>query len=173
MPRPYRLGRREPAVERTAATILQAARQLVAERGGSVSVAELARRAGVSRATVYNRFGSRSAVMASLRPAPAPPAAGEDLWTFIQRSCAAWAAAPPLYRHLGTVTGAESDTPRRIAAELAAADGLRPGCSLREAEDVITVLTSFPVFDRLHGEGRRSVAAVAAIIERLAQGILA
>ncbi|HEX2648269.1 MAG TPA: TetR family transcriptional regulator, partial [Candidatus Dormibacteraeota bacterium] len=62
--RSYRLGRRQASVDRTAASILVAARELVA--GGSrASVGEIARRAGVSRITVYNRFGSRARVLES------------------------------------------------------------------------------------------------------------
>lgn len=171
VPRPYRLGSRQAAVDRTAASIVDAARELVAETGDLLSVGELARRAGVSRATVYNRFGSKAGVLEALRPT-APVEAG-DLQAFVERCCATWAARPALFRNLRGTSGVEGDAPRRIAESLAATDALRPGCSLKEAEDSIAALTSFPVFDRLHGDGRRSVAAVAAIIGRLAAGILA
>ena len=170
MPRPYRLGRRQSTVDRTAAAILAAARELVAETGDQVSIAAVASRAGVSRATVYNRFGSRAALLAALTPSLGVPAG--DLRAYVEQSCAAWATQPALFRNL-RARPTEGDAPRRIAEQLAAADALRPGCSLREAEDVIAALTSFPVFDRLHGDGRRSPAAVAAVISRLAAGILA
>ena len=49
---------------------------------------------------------------------------------------------------------------------------MRPGCSLKEAEDVIGALTSFGVFDQLHQDGRRSPASVADILMRLAAAIL-
>ena len=62
---------------------------------------------------------------------------------------------------------------RALAERLAASGQLRPGCSLKEAEDVIGALTSFPVFDRLHKDGRRSSAAVGEILLRLAAAILA
>jgi hypothetical protein len=173
MPRTYRLGRRQAAVDRTSTAILQAARELVAEAGPATSVAALARRAGVTRATVYNRFGSREGLLDALRPMPTLEGdeAG-DLRAFIERSCAAWAAEPALFRQLRPASLA-SGVPRMIAEHLAATDALRPGCSIKEAEDVIAALTSFPVFDRLHGDGRRSIAAVAAVIVRLAAGILA
>src|SRR5260370_912687 len=61
---------------------------------------------------------------------------------------------------------------RALAERLASADQLRPGCSLKEAEDVIGALTSFDVFDRLHQDGRRSSSAVADILMRLAGAIL-
>jgi hypothetical protein len=62
---------------------------------------------------------------------------------------------------------------RQLAERLAANDELRPGCSIKEAEDVIAALTSFAFFDRLYKDGRRSPAVVAEILARLASGILA
>ena len=44
--------------------------------------------------------------------------------------------------------------------------------SLKEAEDVIAVLTSFAAFDRLHQDGRRSTAAVIEILMRMAGSII-
>ena len=171
MPRRYRLGRRQPAVDRTAAAVLQATRELVTEGFAAPPVAVIARRAGVSRATVYNRFGARSELLRAITPEPHVEA--DDLREHLQRSCAAWAGNPALYRNLSLAPRASDEAPRRIAERLAAGDALRPGCSLKEAEDVIAVLTSFPVFDRLHRDGRRSPAAVAEVLMRLAGGILA
>lgn len=171
MPRSYRLGRRRAAVDRTADAVLRAARELVTERGERFSVGALARRAGVSRATVYNRYGAKAGVLDALRPRPTVEAG--DLRTYVERSCAAWAADPSLYRALLHAVDLPREGPRRLAENLAAADLLRPGCSLKEAEDVIAVLTSFAAFDRLHRDGRRSPAAVAEVLMRLAGGILA
>ena len=148
MPRQYRLGRRQELVDRTAQSILAAARDLVSQKPAeAVSVGAIARRAGVSRLTVYQRFGSRSGLLAALAP---PSEAAE------------------------AVEGDPRDAVRRHLAErLLAGDALRPGCSLREAEDVLGALTSFALFDRLHHDGRRTPAAVADILMRLAAGILA
>lgn len=176
MPRRYRLGRRQAAVDRTTAAIVSAARDLVSS-GGRTSMAAIAERAGVSRATLYHRFPSRSRVLAALAPPPpAPPDSGsgsavDALREAFQRSASAWAADPALYRALRPEDGGE--TARHLAARLAASDALRPGCSLREAEDVMAALMSFAVFDRLHRDGRRAPAAVAEILARLAGGILA
>lgn len=173
--RAYRLGKRAPAVDRTQRRIVEAARELVAA-GGAPSVGAVARRAGVSRITVYNHFGSRSGLIQSLvEPAAAgglsdaPPR--EQLRRLILECCARWAAEPALYRHLPPPSGPD-EVERRLAERLAAADELRPGCSIREAEDVIGALVSFPLFDRLHRDGRRPPAAVAEILTRLAQGVL-
>ena len=195
--RAYRLGpRRQAELTRTRSSILAAARELVSEHGPDSSVGKVAERAGVSRITIYNQFGSKAGLLEALsaetgpRP-PATPAAepgadpADDLRRRIEQACAAWAANPRLYRQLagralgaaGLAPGAgglaSSDRPdydHGLAERLAAADRLRPGCSIKEAEDVIGILTSFPVFDRLHKEGRRSPSAVAEILLRMASG---
>jgi AcrR family transcriptional regulator len=64
-PRSYRLGRRQAAVDRTRARILKAARAVLA-RGGELSIDAVARRARVTRATVYQRFGSRPKLLQAL-----------------------------------------------------------------------------------------------------------
>jgi AcrR family transcriptional regulator len=179
--RPYRLGRRQPSVDRTRASILAAARELLTSvPAEAVSVGAVARRAAVSRITVYNRFGSRGGLLEALaqRPEPSPPDPAADpselLKQRISRSCSAWSADPALFRKLPPVNQpGELEQDRLLAERLAAADRLRPGCSIKEAQDVIAVLTSFETFDRLHRDGRRSTAAVTDILMRLAAGILA
>ncbi|HEY1421495.1 MAG TPA: helix-turn-helix domain-containing protein [Candidatus Dormibacteraeota bacterium] len=179
--RPYRLGRRQPAVDRTRATILAAARELVVSTpSAQVSIGAVARLAAVSRITVYNQFGSKQGLLDALGSRP-PELPGEmstepveALRRRVERSCAAWATNPGLHRNLPpAVRPAEIEHDRLLAERLAAGDRLRPGCSIKEAEDVIGVVTSFQAFDLLHGDGRRSTAAVAGILMRLAGGILA
>jgi len=177
MPRRYTLGRRQSSVDTTAARIVAAARlELERAPAGALSLSAVARRAGVTRATVYNRFGSRQELIAALAPSPAvlPSPAGDPrdaVHHFLSSRSAHWAASPALYRRLDAPDDAAAV--RALAEGLAAADALRPGCSLREAQDVLTTLGSFPTFDRLHQDGRRSAPAVAEILMRLAGGILA
>src|SRR5436305_12684202 len=65
--RSYHPGRRQAAVERTQARILKAARALLVARGNpDFSIEALARRARVTRVTVYQRFGSRSKPLEAL-----------------------------------------------------------------------------------------------------------
>ncbi|HEY1454962.1 MAG TPA: helix-turn-helix domain-containing protein [Candidatus Dormibacteraeota bacterium] len=179
-PRAYHLGRRQPSIERTATAILTAARSLLTEReAGDVSVAEIARRAGVSRLTVYNRFGSRAGVLNALTvpQRPSPPAAlapRDEVTRLIAEACARWSAEPALYRHLPAASGeADAERNRTLAERLASSDELRPGCSIKEAEDVIGAVTSFDLFDRLHGDGRRSASGAAEILGRFASTVLA
>jgi AcrR family transcriptional regulator len=182
-PRAYRLGRRREAVDRTRSTILAAARELVTEHGPGSSVGKVAERAGVSRITVYNQFGSKTrllqALTADARPTHARPVGSdprEQLRSRIAQACATWAANPALYRRLhehASWAGEDSEPDRTLAEQLAAGDHLRPGCSIKEAEDVIGILTSFQAFDRLHKGGRRSPTAVAEVLMRMCAGMLA
>lgn len=169
----------------THASILAAARRIAGGRGPDPSVGAVARLAGVSRITVYNHFGSREGLYAALRqelgPMPAETDADRDqepvsrLARRIAAATSGWAADPALHRRLQSNSSAppESGDDRALAHRLAASDLLRPGCSIKEAEDVIGLLTSFAAFDRLHAGGRRSAAAVAEILMRLAREILA
>jgi AcrR family transcriptional regulator len=180
----YRLGRRQADVERTRAAIISSARHLVAELGPGAGVAKVAERAGVSRITVYNQFGSKAGLLDALRveaarPAGPGPGSGadpsDDLRRRIAEACTAWAADPRLYRQLQGRSGTPEETveiDRELAERLAAHDRLRPGCSIKEAEDVIGILTSFSIFDRLHKGGRRSPAAVAEILVRMASAFM-
>ena len=177
MPRGYRLGRRQELVERTAQSILSAARDLLSQKA-TVSVGAIARHAGVSRLTVYQRFGSRAGLLEALAPRPAAADGLEGdsrdaLRRHLVRVCTAWAVDPALYRHLPPTSDSDPGTGRDLAERLLAGDAVRPGYSLREAEDVIGALSSFAVFDRLHRDGRRSPAAVAVILILLAAGVLA
>ncbi|HXN77620.1 MAG TPA: TetR/AcrR family transcriptional regulator [Candidatus Dormibacteraeota bacterium] len=182
--REYRLGRRAPEIERTRARILAAARRLVAELGPETGVGKVAELAGVSRITVYNQFGSKARLLEALsaelgpssRGVPAETAADPavELRRRIEQACRAWAEDPVLYRrllgHRGDAEQPESD--HGLAERLARQDRLRPGCSIREAEDVIGILTSFPVFDRLHKGGRRSPSTAAEILLRMTSGFM-
>jgi len=184
--RRYSLGRRQPEVERTRSAILAAARRLVVDLGPESSLARVAEAAGVSRITVYNQFGSKAGLLEALaagagrelQGAPVPGTdAGftDDLKLRIEQACASWAADPDLYRQLHghrREHGGQAEIDRALAERLAAHDRLRPGCSIKEAQDVIGILTSFPVFDRLHKGGRRSPSAVAEILVRMTSGFM-
>lgn len=183
--RGYRLGRRQHGVDQTRSAILSASRRLIGEVGPEFSLGKVAERAGVSRITVYNQFGSKAGLVRALVSEAGPGAAPfhiersseprDQLRRRIAQACATWAADPALYRQLhGHQAWAEagSEANRALAESLAGADQLRPGCSIKEAEDVIGILTSFPAFDRLHQGGRRSASAVAEILVRLASPVL-
>jgi AcrR family transcriptional regulator len=184
MPRNYTLGRRQGAVDRTRMAILAAARELVASGAPVFSTGAVANRAGVSRITVYNQFGSKAGLLRELSAGALSRRRGQtpdlndprdQLRNRITDSCAHWSSNPALFRRLPHIGDLDLEAPgddRALAERLATADQLRAGCSLREAEDVIGALTSFAVFDELYKDGRRSQAAVVEILMRLAGTIL-
>ena len=61
-PRPYRSSRRTVTAERTRARLLKAASAMLAASDG-ISLDAVAKKAGVTRLTVYNQFGSRRALL--------------------------------------------------------------------------------------------------------------
>jgi AcrR family transcriptional regulator len=66
-PRPYRMGKREAATDQTRSRILEAARQLLAnESETALSMEAIARRANVSRLTLYYQFKSRPGLLEAL-----------------------------------------------------------------------------------------------------------
>src|SRR5258708_23456804 len=69
----YGLGRRQGEMERTRSAILSAARELVSEHGPASSMGKIAHRAGVSRITVYNQFGSKERLLEALAAGMGPP----------------------------------------------------------------------------------------------------
>ncbi len=168
----------------TRGRILAAARELVTFHGQAPSVGTVAARAGVSRLTVYHHFGSRPALLAALgnrtqEPMTPPASASGSPLDHLKRrvadACELWVSNPAFYRAL---PGAAARTDRdrtldhELASLLAEGDRLRPGCSLKEAEDVIGLVASFAAFDPLHQDGRRSGPAVVEILMRMAGAIL-
>jgi AcrR family transcriptional regulator len=178
--RTYELGRRRASVERHRAAILAAARDRLAAGTGDLSVGAVAAGAGVSRLTIYNQFGSKAGLIAAVSAqardrAPAPKLEGDARFAVEARlsaGCRLWVSDPALFRRLPQPDSGRTEN-RELATFLAASDALRPGCSIKEAEDVIGVLTSFETFDRLHQDGRRPLAQVVLILMRIAEGILA
>jgi AcrR family transcriptional regulator len=66
-PRSYRMGKRQAAADDTRARILEAARQLLAnESETDLSMEAIARRADVSRLTIYYQFKSRPGLLEAL-----------------------------------------------------------------------------------------------------------
>src|ERR1700674_1141762 len=111
--RSYRLGRRQDAVDQTRRAILAAARDLLASGDPGFSAGAVARRAGVSRITLYNQFGTKAGLLRELSGGPrrdAPPSATlepadprDQLRQRIAGSCSRWSTDPALFRRLPSV----------------------------------------------------------------------
>ena len=177
--RPYHQQARAAAAEETRRRILAAAR-LTLERSplGALKVDEVARAAGVARSTVYVLYGSRAGLFAALAYHLREQAGFERLITAYRQADAlrafrdaqresgrVYAAMPELARALYSLAAIDPDAVGAVkalddgrvpgmfdlAGRLAAQDYLKPGITVEEAADLLTVVTSFQAFDQLFG----------------------
>jgi AcrR family transcriptional regulator len=198
-PRPYRMSRRQQAVDRRRAHMLAAARQVLRAPGSAAfSLDAVARRAGVTRLTVYHQFGSRRGLLEALfddlaargglyeLPSafrhPDPEAALERYVALFGRF---WTSARLVLRRLNALAVLDAALGRAIArrqewrrqglhviASRLAARAARPAPEARDPViDVLFTLTSFATFDTLAGPGR-TPASVAPLVLRLARATL-
>lgn len=190
MPRRYRSGRREAAVQKTRRRILEATMRLHGEQGIiGTSWEDIARRSGVSLATVYRHFRSLNELVPAcgamaeehMRP-PLPEHAEtlfagavspadrverlvDDLCGFYERAGGALLLAKR-EGHLVEPLGAWSAGMDRTRRHLVRA-ALGPEAGKR-AESVVDALVSFPVWQALleagvsRGEARRVIRRLAA-----------
>lgn len=199
-PRPYRLGRRQPAIQQTRARVVVAARELLAGGGDPAvfSIDAVARRAGVARMTVYYQFDSRRGLLEALfddlaadggmgQLAAAFKQADplDALAGFVAAFCRFWATDRLLLRRLRALAvldlelgQAHQDRNERrrqglrvIVRRLAERRGRPPPQSAGEAVDLLYALTSFETFDALAGPARNA-EEVATLITRLAGAAL-
>src|SRR6266516_632710 len=197
-PRPYRLGRRQGAIEKTRQRVLRAARDLLAVRGGAerFSIDAVARRAGVARMTVYHQFGSRRGLLEALfdsfavggalpdllaaafqRPDPDDTLAGVIMafarfWgagrAGIRRVRALGMLDPELGEALEARNQRRREVVRAVVKRLAERYG-RPAADERvRAVEMLYTLTSFETFDTLAGP-KRGMDKVAPAILQLAR----
>jgi AcrR family transcriptional regulator len=180
---------RAESTEATRRRILDAARSSL-ERGplGALKVDEVAKSAGVSRSTVYLLYGSRAGLFDALARHLRYEAGFDALIDEFRRPDALealrgaqraavrmYAKLPNLARALFTLAAIDPDA---VAAVRAIEDGrrpgqadlarrlaeqgyLRPGVSVEEATDILTVITSFQAFDELFDGGGLPAETVA------------
>jgi AcrR family transcriptional regulator len=173
-PRPYRLQQRKAGVDETRSRIVAAAREVLGG-GDSFSIEAVAREARVARLTVYDRFGTREALLEAvfddlaesggLTRLPeaftrSDPIAG--LEQFVAIFCGFYSAHRVVLRHLralevlGRGVSAETDrNPRRLEGLRVllgriAGDGHADAGSERVALTV-HALTGFAFVDELAG----------------------
>jgi AcrR family transcriptional regulator len=175
--RPYRARRRPATTERTRGRITAAVRELLAEGTFHDSTVEaVADRAGVSRATLYQHFGSRIALVDSIceafavnpalvavRKAIDLPDLDEAVAETAAQSCRFWASEEAVLEQLYGVSAidpaarglVERQTRdrhgelKRLAARIRDARRLPAGTSERRALAHLLVVTSFETFREL------------------------
>jgi AcrR family transcriptional regulator len=191
-PRPYRSSRRRVTTEQTRARLLKAARAMLAVRGG-ISLDAVAKKAGVTRLTVYNQFGSRRALLEAVfddmaeqgglhrirdtMTNPDPEAALQEIVVIF---CGFWSAHHrALWRlHAASATDAEFEeslrarNQRRRHVLSVLVDRMFEGAKRPEVAaelvDVLFALTSVAFFRELTAGGRKNQSAC-----RLIQGLAA
>src|SRR3954471_15793321 len=162
---------RRELVRATRARIVEAAGRLTRERGhNGVSRDVLAKEAGVARATVYEHFRSKRAVLDELASSisrtivldETRTSGGDPLLALrdmLGDVCRHWSEHEERIRGLRTLnalTGAEHQSDgvddkqlRRLVEALSAAGQLRSHWSTDEAVDALAALTSYSTYERL------------------------
>jgi AcrR family transcriptional regulator len=199
-PRQYTLGARAEAASATRHRILRAARALLVQGDfRRVTVDEIASSAGVARATVYHRLGSKVGIFEALvvdleqragleqliaiieTESPATLvesviAAGCQYWgtdpDLVRAAIALGRLQPDLARVLAPHDAGRSQLIRRMVERLSEAGRLGPACTHQEATDVLWLVTSFDAFDMLAQGRDLSQRAVAERLTALAEARL-
>src|SRR5262245_8025848 len=199
-PRPYRMGKREAARSETRSRILEVARQLLAsESNTDLSMEAIARKADVSRLTIYYQFSSRAGLLEALYDHLAERGHMQQMADVFQASDAAsaiekmvrifvgfWATDPQVMRRLRGMAALDPE----IAQGIHARDARRPGIALeilkrasssrhtkrgggqqRSTADVLGMLTSFETYDVLARAGHTE-AQIVATLTRLAHCVM-
>ena len=182
--RPYRSSRRAFTAERTRAGLLKAASAMLAARDG-ISLDGVAKRAGVTRLTVYNQFGSRRALLEAvfddiaergglhrIREVMTTPDPQAALQQIVAIFCGFWSAhRGALWRlHAASATDPEfgeslrARNQRRRHLLSVLVDRMIDGGAKRpevaiELIDVLFALTSVAFFWELTAGGRKADAA--------------
>ena len=195
-PRPYSMQKRQAAAGETRTRILEAARQLLsAETTTDLSLEAIARRADVSRLTIYYQFESRAGLLEALydylaqrgnmRRMPevfreTNPSAAMD--KVIAIFAGFWASDTAAIRRLrgmaaldpeiGRGIHARDQRRRHIFGEILKRMAAGEGKTLSEEElnskaDVLAMLTGFAAYDALAGAGHTQEEIVA-MLARLA-----
>ena len=183
-PRPYRSSRRRAATERTRARLLKAATAMLVARNG-IRCDAVAKRAGVTRLTVYNQFGSRRALLEAvfddmakrgglhrIREAMANPNPHVALRLIVAIFCDFWSAhRGAIWRlHAASATDPEFEASLRarnqrrrhllsVLVDRMIEGGDKRPEAVTELVDVLFALTSVAFFWELTAGGRKTNAA--------------
>ncbi len=167
---------RSEMVRKTRTRVVDAASRLTRERGpNGFSMDVLAKEAHVARATVYEHFGSKRAVLDALassvsstvaleveRDAAADPLLA--LREALRDVCRHWAESEEQMRGLRTLAAYTDTEPandridenqlHRLVEALGSAHRLRSHWSAEDATDALAVLTSYSTYEQLRRAGR-------------------
>ena len=198
-PRPYDATRRQEASDERREEVLKAARALLASDGDEpFSIDAIAKRAGVSRMTVYNLFGSKAGLLENLFDSLAargefasmgevfahadPLQSLDELIALFGRF---WTKSRVAHRRLKAAAVNDEDLAHAIASRNERRRGVlttlikrilearKIDTTARTTSDVVRalyMLTSFDSFDTLAGPDRTPVQ-VTPLVQRLARAV--
>ncbi len=193
-PRPYRAGQRQIAGESTRARIVAAARDLLStpDHPADFTVDAVARKAGLSRMTVYYQLGSRAALLEAILDDLAMRGGMQDVPAAMQKQspdealadviaifCRFWASERLIIRRLRAMAvldpelaGVFRDERRRqmlevIAGRFPHAAAWSPSV-LKEKIDLLQMLTSFATYDVIADDRADGVVPALQRLARLA-----
>jgi AcrR family transcriptional regulator len=194
-PRPYRLGRRQDAADRTKTRIVAAARKFLMSREAAqgFSIDAIARRAGVTRATIYHGFKSKTGLLGALYDSLAMRAdlrdriglafrargLAEAVRRIVSAYCLLWATNRLVIRRLHALAEVDSgfsgvnrgewrrEVLRALLTQHDAEFAQRVARRRQELVDALHAVTSFETYDDL-ARGRRNDAAVVRLIAGIA-----
>jgi AcrR family transcriptional regulator len=192
--RSYELGKRLEQMDRSRAAILRAARAQLEEQGyRRMTMGSLATESGVTRQTVHNLFGTKTAVLEALfdaialdagmdgmRDAMTQPSRDAMLERFVQVFSRFWASNRVLLRRvhgiaaidpeLGAVLQARNQRRLTAANRIVGRFGIRQQAVQKAA--ALSALTSFEFFDAVSGDSLNEEQAAAQVLD-LARKLLA
>jgi AcrR family transcriptional regulator len=197
--RAYRARRRSTRAEQTRAKIVAAVRELLAEAAfHQATVDEVAARAGIARATLYQHFHSRldlinaicdtmgqNPALLAIRDGVEHPDPNRALLGTIANSVRFWSAEDPVLAQIYGITAiddAAEDFVRRqrddrrgemtrLAHHLRATRRLRTGVSERHALAQLMMLTSYDAYRELRHAGLRD-AEITKTLQQAARHLL-
>ncbi|MGN9781220.1 TetR/AcrR family transcriptional regulator [Nonomuraea sp. ZG12] len=175
-------------MSRTRSGILETARRLITEQGPQVSMAEVARAAGISRQAVYLHFSSRASLLVAIvrnmdeqngiRSRCEKALTGEEPVEAFRAFLRIWLRYVATIHPVASVLlASRRDDPDAAAAwkdrmgelhegflvaahRLGAAGRLRPGLAPDVAADLAWAMTSIPVWEQLTADRGRSAGDV-------------
>lgn len=169
--RPYELGKRLESMDQTRAVVLQAAREQLESRGyRQMTMGSLAADSGVTRQTIHNLFGTKSAVLEALfdvialdggmermREVMTQPSPEAMLVGFVEVFCRFWAGNRVLIRRVHGIGAIDPEfeaviqarNHRRYTAALRIVGQISSDQDVQEQAAALTALTSFEFFDAL------------------------
>lgn len=180
-PRPYRMAKRQVARAETRQRILEAVRHLLSkETSTELSMEAVARRADISRLTIYYQFGSRAGLLEALYDDLATrghmqrmaevfqePNPQKAIRKMIEIFVGFWATDPAVMRRLRAMGALDEEIgkgiqarderrpplAREILKRAGSSRGTRSTPNQVDVADVLSMLTSFESYDALAKSG--------------------